>query len=169
MNAETDTLRRLVGSGHTIGEIALKLGISFDAARYRIVRAGLKPNSVSNMSVADRAQRMQPGEAVDYLLGVVQLLEEALSATDGRRHDFGFHASRSHQRILECLAARKGATVPKDALFAAVYHDATGDLPDPKIVDVFIHQIRKRIPASAGRIVTDHGYGYRLVMAEDAR
>jgi two-component system, cell cycle response regulator CtrA len=66
--------------------------------------------------------------------------------------------------IVEVLALRKGATVTKDALMAQLYSSEVDEEPEQKIIDVFVHKIRKKIEAATGEqcIETVWGRGYTM-------
>jgi two-component system, cell cycle response regulator CtrA len=66
--------------------------------------------------------------------------------------------------IVEVLALRKGSTVSKDALMAQLYSSEVDEEPEQKIIDVFVHKIRKKIEATTGEqcIETVWGRGYAM-------
>lgn len=66
--------------------------------------------------------------------------------------------------LLEHLARHPGAIRSKAQIFDAIYGDKDG--PEPKIIDVFVTYLRKRILSMTGGldvVETIHGQGYRLV------
>jgi DNA-binding response OmpR family regulator len=69
--------------------------------------------------------------------------------------------------VLECLARRPGEVVSKTDVLDEVWDQAYDG--DVNIVEVYVHALRRRLRASAGRtsIETVRGAGYRLVA--DAR
>ncbi len=73
------------------------------------------------------------------------------------------HLTTKEYAVLELLALRRGNTISKEALVNHIYSGL--DEPDPKIVDVFICRIRRKIAEQAGGlnyIETAWGRGYRL-------
>jgi len=65
--------------------------------------------------------------------------------------------------MLEFFAQRKGAVLPKSALMAHLY--AGREEPDPKIIDVFVCKLRKKLSEATGGqdyIHTVWGCGYRM-------
>lgn len=71
--------------------------------------------------------------------------------------------SRREYQFLELLALRKGTTVTKAAFLNHVYGDM--DEPEPKIIDVYICKIRKKLVDALGagvHIETEWGRGYSL-------
>jgi two-component system cell cycle response regulator CtrA len=66
-------------------------------------------------------------------------------------------------QTLELLSLRKGTTLTKETLLNYLYGEL--DKPDPKIIDVFICKLRKKLAnASNGKnfVYTAWGNGYAL-------
>ncbi len=71
--------------------------------------------------------------------------------------------SRREYQILEVLVLRKGATVTKEAFLNHLYGGL--DEPEPKVIDVYICKIRKKLSDALGagsHIETVWGRGYSL-------
>ena len=70
--------------------------------------------------------------------------------------------TRKEYAILEALSLRKGAVVHRDALVEHMY--GALEEPSPKIVDVYISHIRKKLLRHCGRsyIETEWGRGFAL-------
>jgi two-component system cell cycle response regulator CtrA len=70
--------------------------------------------------------------------------------------------TRKEYAILEALSLRKGAVVHRNALVELIY--GALEEPSPKIVDVYISHIRKKLHRLCGRsyIETEWGRGYAL-------
>ena len=69
--------------------------------------------------------------------------------------------STKEYQILELLCLRKGATLNKEVFLNHLYGEI--DEPDPKIIDVFVCKLRKKLAAAAGghqHIETIWGRGY---------
>lgn len=67
------------------------------------------------------------------------------------------------------LAFAKRGTLSKDAVMAALWSpkwDLDGE-PSPKLVDVFVHNLRKKLAPHGLKIITQWGRGY--VMPDDSR
>jgi len=80
------------------------------------------------------------------------------------------HLTITEYQILELLALRKGRTVSKETIFAALY-DGRDD-PGDRVVHVFASKIRKKIAAvnqGQSYIATIWGDGYRLSEAASSR
>ncbi|WP_299647949.1 response regulator transcription factor [uncultured Jannaschia sp.] len=73
------------------------------------------------------------------------------------------HLTGKEYALLEVLALRIGATVTRDTILDHLYGGL--EEPEPKILDVFVHKLRKRIVAAGGPadiIETDWGRGFKL-------
>lgn len=66
--------------------------------------------------------------------------------------------------IMELLMMRKGKMQTKDAIMDHLYNGM--DEPEPKIIDVFVSKIRKKLTAAlAGDVIQTHrGYGFSIGM-----
>lgn len=71
----------------------------------------------------------------------------------------GYKLSGSERRIADYLYRRLGKVVQKEVLLDLLY-GALNDTPEPKIIDVFICHIRKKLAQSAYSIESDYGGGY---------
>lgn len=78
----------------------------------------------------------------------------------------GFRLTPIEEKFLRVLAKRDFGS--KEMLYSAIYDDRVfdEDLPDPKIIDVKICHLRKKLPSDA--IETIWGRGYRLTDAGKA-
>lgn len=76
--------------------------------------------------------------------------------------------SRAERCIIGLLRSRLSHTVSKDALLDS-YSYAKGNSPHPKIVDVYICKIRRKLKQAEAdyHILTDHSLGYRMVPGRD--
>ncbi len=94
---------------------------------------------------------------------VVDLVRRSV-AVDGAR----VHLSQKQWQTLELLALRKDRVVSKREIFDHLYGGL--DEPDMKIVDVFVHHVRRRIAARSPKtyIETAWGGGYKLRAPPDA-
>ncbi|OHV85936.1 helix-turn-helix domain-containing protein [Ensifer sp. LCM 4579] len=63
--------------------------------------------------------------------------------------------------VLGVLASRHGKLVSRDSLMTLIYGANADELPDDKIIDVWISKIRPKLPISVS-IETVHGQGWRL-------
>lgn len=68
--------------------------------------------------------------------------------------------------LLECLVKRAGRTVPREVIYTSLYGNGGQDV-DPKIIDVYVCKLRKKLGAAAEYIGTAFGTGYRLGAPQD--
>lgn len=66
----------------------------------------------------------------------------------------------SEGRVFAHLASREMGT--KAGIMLAMYSDRPGDMPDTKIVDVFVCKLRKKLSPFGVEVLTVWGQGYRL-------
>jgi two-component system cell cycle response regulator CtrA len=64
-------------------------------------------------------------------------------------------------RIVAALYVAKGGVVTRERLFYALYYDQI-DQPEPKIVDVFVCKLRKKMKNYGLEVLTSWGRGYYL-------
>lgn len=105
-------------------------------------------------------------EEIEWLRYRVEELETLLGtagpAVDGVRAMF--RLTNQESKLLGLLAerAKYGQSVTKDMALRALYFERPdADLPEEKIVDVFICKLRKKLPPTI-RIETNRGNGYFL-------
>lgn len=92
------------------------------------------------------------------LLARIDVLERALAECEPLPLEWGLTPSEA--AVFGVLVNRSMAT--KESVSAALYRDLGRDEPDPKIVDVFICKIRKKVAPYGIDIHTVWGQGYRL-------
>lgn len=111
-----------------------------------------------------RAERMQMPEidrfyeATDQIETITKTYMEPRVSFDWRP----YRLTQCEERLIEALHARLGETVTKHALMNALYFDSPDDEPSIKIIDIFVHKIRRKIPNSPFDLQTVWGRGYRL-------
>ena len=114
------------------------------------------------MDVAARLEAVEREN--DMLRARIAQLEDALAGSAvALPIEWGLTPQES--RVLGVLRARSMAT--KEAVMAALYVDLGKDEAEPKIVDVFICKIRKKLKPFGVEIKTVWGQGYSL--AEKSR
>lgn len=96
----------------------------------------------------------------DELRERVRQLEAALLADQEWRAPRIFNLTRTEERILAGLVAR--GTVSKSRLMLVLYDGRAGDAPQPKIFDVLICKLRKKLRPYDITIETIWGEGYKL-------
>lgn len=91
---------------------------------------------------------------------------------DGRQPELSGHTlalSKRERALLECLVLRAGRIVSREFIFTNLYGSYAGDV-DPKIIDVYICKLRKKLREASGKdyIKTVFGMGYLIAdPAED--
>src|SRR5689334_13874732 len=72
--------------------------------------------------------------------------------------------SPNERKLFALLHTRLGRAVPRGALLdAANYHHGWDREPQPKVVDVYICHLRRKLKGSAFGIETVWGLGYKMV------
>lgn len=167
MSAMARTIQDRVEKGVATREIADEIGCS--ESRIRAVASAHEIKLTGNQlrSVRSIAEDMPPLEAVEYLIGVVEVLQ-GITGVDSHRDKFGFRLTNLEARCFGALQTAAGRMLPKDHLYSAMYFDVADadSLPSPKIVDVIICKIRAKLPDRIGKIATVWGQGFRFEPAE---
>ncbi|MCA3255922.1 MAG: response regulator transcription factor [Alphaproteobacteria bacterium] len=86
-------------------------------------------------------------------------VDAKVAEVDGER----LNITNREYAVLELLALRKGTTIKKDEFLSEIYDGR--DEPEPKIIDVFICKLRKKLALHCGgnpQIETIWGRGYML-------
>lgn len=111
----------------------------------------------------DVAERLRVVEAENAALRErVAVLERALTGCRTLPLEWGLTGSEG--RVVGVLLERELATT--DAIMAAIYRNLGKDEADPKIVDVFICKIRKKLRPYGVAIETVWGRGYGIPAAQ---
>lgn len=112
--------------------------------------------------IVEKVEEMKPLDAVDYLLGVIEQTDSIKEPGVDECSEIGFEFTPTEARLVRALKRADGSPVSKDSLYTAMYFDRTSDdeLPGPKIVDVIVCKIRKKLVGY--KIKTRRGFGYAL-------
>lgn len=114
----------------------------------------------------DLAARLETVEAEnDVLRERIAILEEQLGARLPAPVCFGL--SGSEARVFGHLYTREMAT--KNSIMAILYQSMGRDEAEPKIVDVFVCKLRKKLKPFGVAIETVWGNGYAMPAAAKAR
>lgn len=70
------------------------------------------------------------------------------------------HLTPNEESALRVLLRRRGL-VTKEAIYNALYGHRDG--PDEKLVDVWVHKLRRKLEGTGYEIITSWGRGYELV------
>lgn len=103
-------------------------------------------------------------EACDIIAALREMLSAFTNTADTEGSEYGMTGKES--ALYRFLKAKKGAVATKEQILTAIYGVAD-DMPEIKIVDVFVCKMRKKLPAGE-EVQTVWGQGYRWVMAANA-
>ena len=92
-------------------------------------------------------------------------LPEILNSLETKIGDTRLDLTAKEFRIIEFLALRKGAVLSEDAFLNHLYGGI--DEPEPKIIDVFMCKLRRKIAdAGASGVVIDTIWGQGYILRE---
>lgn len=74
----------------------------------------------------------------------------------------GVHFTKKEGRIFARLRHNTNQLVTKAQLMDAMYFDHIGDEPEPKIIDVLVHRLRRKLEDTKYQIENVWGQGFRL-------
>ena len=113
-------------------------------------------------SLREIVENMKPAEALEYAIQAYENLAGRL--TDESRELFAqLKLTPAQSAIFNMLHHRRETTVTKGEMLDNYYALMSEEkLPDIKIIDVLVCQIRKKIKGTQFRIETVWGVGYRL-------
>jgi DNA-binding winged helix-turn-helix (wHTH) protein len=114
--------------------------------------------SHSELSEEERANEVSAQEQLKYLT--------ADNFADIAPHVQKWGLTRQEARLLLILERSKDRIASKEALLNRLYVETPNDLPDVKIIDVFICKLRKKLATSEYRIDTVWGVGYKLIRTD---
>ena len=146
----------LILSGNTIVEAKVK-ALGFGAADY-MTKPFHKDELVARIHAVVRRSKGHSQSVIST--GKIDVnLDDKTVHIDGAQ----VNLTNKEYQILELLSLRKGTTLAKDVFLNHLYGGMDDD-PDPKIIDVFICKLRKKIAAASGVecIETVWGRGYIL-------
>ncbi|MCU4160937.1 response regulator transcription factor [Acidiphilium sp. AL] len=162
---EVDLIRRLRIGGLRCPIIAVAHALA-EPTRLRVLEAGIDDLIVSAMSqdeiflrVQNQVRRSRGFQSPSLVIGTVEINMNAKKIfTAGTEVSL----TKKEYQIVEILALRKGCVLSKEAILDHLYGGL--DEPNPKIIDVFICKIRKKLAAlGAGELIeTNWGRGYMV-------
>lgn len=79
-----------------------------------------------------------------------------------------FGLTKLESRMAERLHASFGKSVNRDAVMNACYFD-TMDQPHPRILDIFVCRMRKKLAGSPFKIETVRGVGWRMIRRQSEK
>jgi len=169
--AETDLIRRLRVGGLRCPIIAVAYSLG-ESSRLRVLEAGVDDLIVSATSseeiflrVQNQVRRSRGFQSPSLRLGNVEINMNAKKIFVAERE---VTLTKKEYQIVEILALRKGCVLSKEAILDHLYGGL--DEPNPKIIDVFICKIRKKLMALGADdlIETNWGRGYMVVERRSA-
>ncbi len=164
--AEIELIRRLRLAGLRCPIMAVAHLLS-EATRLRILEAGVDDLIVSAISheeiflrVQNQVRRSRGFQSSSLAVGNVEINMNAKKIFVSQT-EIGL--TKKEYQIVEILALRKGCVLSKEAILDHLYGGL--DEPNPKIIDVFICKIRKKLLAAGADdlIQTNWGRGYMIV------
>lgn len=115
------------------------------------------------MTLRDTIQRMEPPEAVEHLL---YLLEQVSWVNEDAAHPTDVvDCTKSLRRILRALYDANGKTLSYKKLETVLYHDRHPDDDYPlakSIIRVFVNKLRKNLRGHPWEIKVHYAAGYYL-------
>lgn len=156
-------------SGMTIEQIAEEYGASYDRVRIALSRRGLKALSEHDRTYREIALDMRAPEAVEYLLNVIDMLEDIQPERPHPIDELGIHFTKSERRCLVALYDRSPAWLSVQALLNAVYFDRYNEEEGgAATVRVFVWKLRDKLaPVPGWHLENVYGHGYRLRLEEE--
>ena len=149
------------------GLTATAIGAEFGMSRFAVMRKAktlgieVKGSQIPKVASIERAVAdMSTSEAVDFLLELIRQLVPALEEDQVLKVcHHGFTATEAQVLVM----VFGGRFMPKETIYDAIYGTrASGELVNPKIIDVMICKIRKKIKEKGWDAVvkTTWGRGY---------
>jgi DNA-binding response OmpR family regulator len=71
--------------------------------------------------------------------------------------------TKCERRLLNVLYAHRNKTTTNGQIMDALYFDSMRDEPNPEVIGVFVHSLRKKIKGLPWEIRNIHGEGFELV------
>src|SRR5262249_40347586 len=104
---------------------------------------------------------------VDKLSAQISVLCRGYMEPAGAETLPGVKLTPNERHLFALLYARLGRAVSRGALLdAASYHHGWDREPQPKVVDVYVCHLRKKLAGSGLKIETVWGQGYRMVLVD---
>lgn len=155
-------------TAHDIAEIAGTTSVAVRSAAFKRGIALPKKGRIGDRSPREHIKDMTPNEAIEYLLGVIETQMPYLQPK--RPHvldDIAPQLTGSEKLLAAALVDASPSMLTHEALYSIIYNQRPQcDMPDPKIICVFITKARSKIPPSFGVIESIFARGYRFIKAE---
>ena len=162
---DVEGLPDMAAQGLTLSEIADEVGTTYGSVKSAARRRNISVLHERSKDHRAAIQDMSKLDAIEYLLGCIDALQEISPEKSGIPERIGLTGKEA--RVFNALLANPLGVMSKEALFNAAYFDVVSadDYPGIKIIDVFICKIRAKLPAEIGAIKTHFGRGYEFVPA----
>lgn len=148
--------------------------VTAESQVYAICRRGIATGEMLVMPPAEPATtrdalQIECAKLREDLLEARALLREI---QDARQNDFANYVGVAkltvHEAKMVALLVRVGRA-SKDRIYAELYADDYDHAPEPKIVDVFLCKVRRKLTPEGIEIGTVWGYGYEMTRENIAR
>ena len=111
------------------------------------------------MSFCPRCAQLR--DEAEELRERLRQMKESLAPSWVEMFPMGIWLAPQERTIFSCLVAHEVAA--REHIYQAITSDRPEPWPEPKIVDVHIHNLRKKLGPSGVKIRTVWGVGYRLI------
>lgn len=163
---------RLAEEGVSKGETAKRIGLS-RMQLYRILKSHpeikFRRGSISKpIDLRAEIADMPPAEAIEYLLGLLEMSEPKNPLEDAYR--LVPTASRMEAKLLSVLLTKPSRVFTTSALLDAITFSRAGEPPNPKLINVMICNLRRKIHVAEAPITirTIWGTGYAIEVTDKA-
>lgn len=157
-----------IKSGMTADDIMDECGCSYDALRRALSRRGLAYLRRDSSDPRALIQDMKKDDAISFLLNMVEILMRAEpEAETAIEH---LNLPQTPRQIALILMSSPGVTFSREALLDRLYSTTSAEeVPMPKIIDVYICRLRKKVPQAMGFFENVWGVGYRWIPAPETQ
>lgn len=155
-------LHHIVVRGRTLMDLEEDRGWSARSAKVvlRVILDALEETGGEVVEEEDE-DALKARELVDYLCGE--------DADEAGQLQVRFDLTNLEARLVMILMAGDGRVLSREQIMRRLYvHQSSGEVPDPKIVDVFVSKLRAKLDRRRApfRIVTVWGTGYLIEHSE---
>lgn len=163
-------MREMVNEGKSKWEIAETLRLPYDTVRARLKRLNLVADRQEiKMNYRKEVADMKPIDAVEYLLQILEEFQPEKNVGEDMPTEL-VQLPNSELRLVQTMLNNFGKLCTKDMLYNALYWDVANSdkLPHPKIIDVLVCKIRRKLDPYGYVIITAWGKGYMMTEKPDS-
>lgn len=122
------------------------------------------------MKLLGELRALSSNPRIEEISDSIEVLSQAYS-TDGTNCKWDTYGFTPKERdLVEALDVSRGRYVSRDNLIDRMYGQLSSDkIPDPKIIDVLVLKVRRKLVASGWTVGNSHGVGFRLEEGEAAK